>query len=65
MSEPKKKRLTLSVVMRESRELMWRHRRSLGIGMALMLVSRIAGLNQEEMLKSYDDKINPINHLVK
>jgi subfamily B ATP-binding cassette protein MsbA len=44
MSEPKKKRLTLSVVMRESRELMWRHRRSLGIGMALMLVSRIAGL---------------------
>jgi subfamily B ATP-binding cassette protein MsbA len=40
----KKKRLTLSIVWRESRELMWAHRRSLGIGMALMLVSRVAGL---------------------
>ena len=44
MSEPKKKRITLSVVARESRELMWRHRRSLAIGMGLMLISRVAGL---------------------
>jgi len=44
MSQPKKKRLNLSIVWRESRELMHRHRRSLVIGMALMLVSRLAGL---------------------
>ncbi len=44
MSDPKKKRLNLSVVWRESRDLMWRHRRSLSIGMGLMLVSRVAGM---------------------
>jgi len=42
--EKKKKKVDLSVVMRESRELMWHHRRSLAIGMSLMLVSRVAGL---------------------
>ncbi|MEX2582064.1 MAG: ABC transporter ATP-binding protein [Gemmatimonadota bacterium] len=40
----KKKRVPRSVVWREARELMWRHRRYLGIGFALMIVSRLAGL---------------------
>lgn len=37
------KRPSLSAVWQESRELLWTHRRSLSIGMALMLVSRLAG----------------------
>lgn len=41
---PKKKKLTFSTVWRESRELMWAHRRTLSIGMALMLVNRLSGL---------------------
>ncbi|MEX2570161.1 MAG: ABC transporter ATP-binding protein [Gemmatimonadota bacterium] len=39
-----KKRLSASDVWREARELMWRHRRYLSIGFALMIVSRLAGL---------------------
>lgn len=39
-----KKRPSLPEVWKESRELLWQHRRSLGVGMALMLVSRLAGL---------------------
>jgi subfamily B ATP-binding cassette protein MsbA len=47
MAEPKdhaKKRLTMSNVWRESRELLWAHRRQLAIGLLLMLVNRLAGL---------------------
>ena len=47
MAEPKdqtKKRLTVSNVWRESRELLWAHRRQLAIGLLLMLVNRLAGL---------------------
>ena len=40
----KKKGPTLDTVRREAQELMWKHRRELGIGMALLLVSRAAGL---------------------
>jgi len=40
--EPKKK-VTRSAAWREARELVWMHRRRLGIGLALMLVSRAAG----------------------
>jgi ABC-type multidrug transport system fused ATPase/permease subunit len=43
MSEPKKKAFTASA-WKEAKSLMWHHRRSLAIGMVLMLVSRIAGL---------------------
>src|SRR6185503_16884128 len=48
MPEPnpktKKKGPSLATVRREAQELMWKHRRELGIGMVLLLVSRAAGL---------------------
>ena len=45
MDEPKKKKkVTASAAWREARELMWAHRKRLGIGLALMLVDRAAGL---------------------
>jgi len=39
----KKKKPPLSSVKREVRELLWRHRRTLGIGFGLMLVNRASG----------------------
>ena len=33
-----------STVWRESRELLWAHRRRLALGLGLMLVNRLAGL---------------------
>ncbi len=44
MDPVKKKRVSASAAWREARELVWAHRRRLGIGFALMLVSRLAGL---------------------
>jgi len=44
MKRDRNKRVHASVVWREARELMWRHRRHLAIGFALMMVSRLAGL---------------------
>jgi subfamily B ATP-binding cassette protein MsbA len=44
MEEPKKKKFNASAAMLEARELLWKHRRRLGIGLALMLVGRLAGL---------------------
>jgi ABC-type multidrug transport system fused ATPase/permease subunit len=41
---PKKKPVTASAAWREARELVWAHRRRLGLGLGLMLVSRLAGL---------------------
>src|SRR5882762_6757267 len=44
-AEPgKKKKVSASEAWREARELLWAHRRRLGIGLVLMLVSRLAGL---------------------
>ncbi|PYQ27080.1 MAG: ABC transporter permease [Acidobacteria bacterium] len=40
----KKKKLKLDEVWREARDLVWERRGRLGIGLALMLVSRISGL---------------------
>ncbi|NOT28652.1 MAG: ABC transporter ATP-binding protein [Acidobacteria bacterium] len=40
----KKTRVTASAAWREARELLWSHRRRLGLGLALMLISRAAGL---------------------
>ncbi|MBI2829225.1 MAG: ABC transporter ATP-binding protein [Acidobacteria bacterium] len=40
----RKKRVSASAAWREARELVWAHRRRLGLGLALMLVSRLAGL---------------------
>ena len=43
MAEPKKKP-NYSNAWREARDLIWRHRRRLGVGLMLMLVNRFAGL---------------------
>ena len=42
--DPRKKKVSASAAWREARELVWAHRRRLGLGLALMLVSRLAGL---------------------
>jgi subfamily B ATP-binding cassette protein MsbA len=42
--DPPKKKPSASAVWREARELVWAHRRRLGIGLVLMLISRLAGL---------------------
>ncbi|MSO29853.1 MAG: ABC transporter ATP-binding protein [Acidobacteria bacterium] len=39
-----KKKVSASAAWREARELIWSHRKRLGLGLALMLVSRLAGL---------------------
>jgi subfamily B ATP-binding cassette protein MsbA len=44
MDAAKKKGVPLSAAWREARTLVWAHRRRLTIGLALMLVSRVAGL---------------------
>jgi ABC-type multidrug transport system fused ATPase/permease subunit len=43
-SEPPKKPLSLPVVWREARDLVWAHRRRLSLGLALLLVNRLSGL---------------------
>ena len=43
-SEPPKKPLSLPVVWREARDLVWAHRRRLSIGLALLLINRLSGL---------------------
>jgi len=42
--KPKKKGINYQRAWAEARELVWRHRRSLSIGLALMLVNRLSGL---------------------
>ena len=44
MSTPPKKAINYSRAWAESRELIWRHRRSLAIGLVLMLINRLSGL---------------------
>ncbi|MEO8215659.1 MAG: ABC transporter ATP-binding protein [Acidobacteriota bacterium] len=44
MAEPKKKRVKLDTVWREAKELIWQRRGRLGVGLALMLVSRLSQL---------------------
>ena len=44
MDTPKKKGVSASAAWREARALLWAHRRRLAAGLALMLVSRLAGL---------------------
>ncbi len=41
---PKKKRPKLDVVWREARELIWTYRRRLGLGLGLLVISRLAGM---------------------
>src|SRR5437763_14699944 len=44
MEEDKSKKINYSRAWAEARELLWQHRRSLSIGLALMLVNRLSGL---------------------
>ena len=44
MDPAKKKKVSGEAAWREARDLLWTHRRRLSIGLALMLVSRLAGL---------------------
>ena len=44
MDAAKKTRVSGSAAWREARELVWAHRRRLGLGLFLMLISRVAGL---------------------
>ena len=44
MAEETKRRLNWSSAWREARQILWRHRVYLGIGLAVMLVNRLAGL---------------------
>ncbi|MCA1614832.1 MAG: ABC transporter ATP-binding protein/permease [Acidobacteria bacterium] len=44
MAEEKKKRLSPSQAWRDAKALIWAHRSRLAVGMALMLVNRLAGL---------------------
>jgi subfamily B ATP-binding cassette protein MsbA len=43
VSEPKRK-VTIQSAWRDSRDLIYRHRRRLGVGLVLMIISRLAGL---------------------
>jgi ABC-type multidrug transport system fused ATPase/permease subunit len=52
-----KKRLRLSDAWRESRELIWTHRRRLGLGLLLMLVNRLSGLVLPAMSKFLVDEV--------
>lgn len=56
-----KRKVTAKVAWREVRELVWLHRRRLGIGFALMLVNRAAGLVLPGSSKFLIDSVLP-NH---
>jgi len=43
-AQPPKKKVSASAAWQEARELVWAHRRRLSLGLALMLVDRLAGL---------------------
>ncbi|HEX5439031.1 MAG TPA: ABC transporter ATP-binding protein [Gemmatimonadaceae bacterium] len=57
MAEPHKGSLKLSNVWRESRELIWHHRRQLSLGLVLMLVSRLAGFVLPATIKYFVDDV--------
>jgi ABC-type multidrug transport system fused ATPase/permease subunit len=44
VAEPQKKRVNWPSAWREARRILWRHRRYVGVGFAVMLVNRLAGL---------------------
>ena len=43
-AEEQKKKITLGVVWRESKEIIWARRRRLAIGFVLLLISRLAAM---------------------
>jgi subfamily B ATP-binding cassette protein MsbA len=57
VADAKKKRPSLTNAWAEAREIIWRHRKRLAIGLALMLVSRAAGLVLPASTKFVIDEI--------
>ena len=53
----KKKKVSLGIVWREARELIWRYRGRLAFGFAIMLVNRMAGLVLPASSKTLIDKV--------
>ncbi len=56
-AKPEKKQINISRAWAESRELIWQHRRSLAIGLGLMLINRLAGLVMPGSLKYLVDDV--------
>ena len=52
-----KKKTDYKAAIAETKKLMWQHRRSLGIGFALMLVNRFAGLVLPGSVKFIIDEV--------
>ncbi|HEX9692805.1 MAG TPA: ABC transporter ATP-binding protein [Gemmatimonadales bacterium] len=44
MAETEKRKISAKTAWRDAREIMWRHRRRLAMGLAIMIVNRLAGL---------------------
>ena len=57
LSEKKKKKPKFSDAWAEARELIWKHRRRLAIGMALMVASRLSGLVLPFSAGSFVDEV--------
>ena len=56
-TKAEKKKTDYKAAMAETKKLMWQHRRSLGIGFALMLVNRFAGLVLPGSVKYIIDEV--------
>ena len=59
MSKPQKKKRMTSDAWQEARDLVWRHRRRLLLGLAMMLISRLAGLVLPAMSQFVIDDVIP------
>ncbi len=55
--QDEKRKVSLAVVRREARDLIWEHRGKLALGMVLMLISRLAGLVLPYSTKTFIDDI--------
>ena len=59
MPEPKKKKRLTAGAWEEARDLVWRYRRRLAIGLVMMLMSRLAGLVLPAMSRYVIDDVIP------
>ena len=59
MSKPQKKKRMTADAWQEARELVWRHRSRLLLGLAMMLISRLAGLALPAMSQFVIDDVIP------
>ncbi|MBK7907518.1 MAG: ABC transporter ATP-binding protein [Gemmatimonadetes bacterium] len=62
-AKPEKRKTDYKAAWAETRKLMWQHRRSLAIGLALMLVNRFAGLVLPGSVKWIIDEVLTKNRL--